>query len=195
MKGRRLTAQAAVKLFAQFFEENGAEAMGNSFGWDHAPQQLSPNEIVWEFTDGAQVGEETVDAVGTDPGHTVPVVKHVVVGFGILQMNVRDASDTEAMTTVGVFKAHRRKGYWHAITAWLIRKAQHMGADYCSRYVNEDNAEHYKRSMREAYSDDTKWIHAGDIWFPHHMGYFVYPFDEDEVKAFKKNHKKPKGVE
>lgn len=168
MKSRKLTAQAAIKLLDLFFEENGEEVMGNSFGWDRAPQQLRPNEILFEFSDD-------VDGAST------------VVGFGILGMNVRDASDTEAALSCGVFKAHRRKGYWHRIMDAMVVKAKKLGADFASRTVNRDNQEHYNRSMREAFTENSKWIYAGDCWYPPPgHAYFVYPFDEDEIKDGKK---------
>lgn len=167
MKARKLTAQQAVKLLTEFYGTGSPEDMEHSFNWNHAPEVVRANERVYEYSD------------------EVDGVSHVV-GFGILEMNLKDATDTEAFLSCGVFPDHRRKGYWHKIMADLIERAQKLGADFCSRIVNKDNEEHFNRSMREAYTEGSGWVHAGDHWYPGAgHGYFVWPFDEKDRKDAK----------
>jgi GNAT superfamily N-acetyltransferase len=177
MKAKRLTAQQAIKLLAEFYETDTPERMGNAFGWDHAPETLKRSEHVFSFED------QVVTPKDGEPGEPISAV----VGFGILEMNTRDAADTEAFLSVGVFPAFRRRGYWHKIMAYLIERAEKLGADFASRTVNKDNEEHYARSIREAYSDESGWVYAGTNWFPGSgFGYFVWPFDEKERAEGKK---------
>jgi GNAT superfamily N-acetyltransferase len=172
MKGRKLTAQRAVKLLAEFYETGTPEAMENSFGWSHAPDVLRQNERVYEYLD---VWEE---------GNVVH--NYTTVGFGILELNTRDARDTEAFLSCGVFPQFRRRGYWHKIMADLIQRSKALGADFCSRTVNKDNEEHYRRSMREAFEEGSGWVYAGDHWHPAPgYGYFVWPFSDEERREGK----------
>lgn len=172
MKSRRLTAQQAVKLLAEFYATDSPEALENAFGWTHAPETLRRNDHVFAFED-----QVTVD---TEAPRTA------VVGFGILELNTRDAADTEAFLSVGVFPAYRRRGYWHKIMDFLLKRAEKLGADFASRTVNKENEEHYARSIREAYSEESGWIYAGDVWWPPSgHGYFVYLFDEKDRKEGK----------
>jgi len=181
MKVRKLSAQNAVKLLGEFYETDTPEAMENSFAWSHAPEVLRANERIYEYSDMVQVGTEPVAATATDSAFEKPIMGWRVVGFGILEMNLRDARDTESFLSCGVFPAHRRRGYWHKIMADLIERSKKLGADFCSRTVNKENEEHYNRSMREAFSDDSGWIYAGDhIWPAPGHGYFVWPFDEKD---------------
>ena len=173
MKMRRLTAQQAVKLLGEFYD-TCPDQMEAGFGWEHAPDQIGRNETIFEFRDKAAV---------PDPAHpAVPdVEKEVVVGFGILEMNLRDAADTEAFLSAGVFPPYRRRGYWHKIMDMMIDKAKALGADFAARVVMKENEEHYRRSMREAHSEGSGWIYAGDHWHPAPgYGYFIFPFDEKE---------------
>lgn len=172
MKAKRLSAQNAVKLLVEFYEQNPEEAE-KAFGWTHEPEVLRANERVYAYSD--MIGGDTFADSGSK-----------VIGFGILEMNTKDARDTEAFLSCGVFPAYRRKGYWHKIMADLIVRAKDLGADFCSRTVNKENEEHYRRSMREAYSD-SGWTHSGDIWDPAPgYGYFKWHFDPKEREEAKK---------
>lgn len=153
VRGRLLTAQAAVKLFSKFWEACGPGECRAAFGWDRPRGVLHPNESVYEFR-----GEGSV------------------VGFGSLQINLRDADDNDAAFVCGVLPEFRRRGYWHAIAASLARRAERAGADYMSRVVFRSNAEHYERSIRE--SKHGPWVYAGDVWFPDAYGYFVLPLGD-----------------
>lgn len=168
MKAKRLTAQKAVKLLAEFYDTGTPEEMEHSFNWNHAPEILERGERVYAYYD--LVSGDSFAESGTK-----------LVGFGILQMNTSDARDTEAFLSCGVFAEFRRRGYWHKIMADLIAKSKELGADYCSRIVNKVNEEHYARSIREATNTDSGWVHAGDHWYPAPgHGYFVWLFDETE---------------
>lgn len=180
MKTRKLTAQQAVKMLSEFYDTGTEVEMEHSFNWSHAPEVIKSNERVYEYRDEVYILGD--GPIGEGSGHK----ETVVVGFGILEINVHDASDNEAFLSCGVFPAHRRKGYWHKIMADLIEKADKLGADFASRIVNKDNEEHYNRSMREAYTEGSGWVHAGDHWYPGlGHGYFVWPFDEKERKTAK----------
>jgi len=177
MKVRRLTAQQAVKLLSEFYNTCPDE-MEKAFGWSHEPETLGRNETVYEVSD---------DIDGADADGKVER-RRVVVGFGIIEMNLKDARDTEAFLSAGVFPMYRRMGYWHKITAWTVAKSKELGADFASRIVNKDNEEHYNRSMREAHTEGSGWVYAGDNWWPGKgHGYFVWPFDEKEHAEAKKN--------
>lgn len=180
MKAKRLSAQRAIKLLSEFYETGTPIEMEHSFGWDHSPEVLRQNERVYAYYDNQYVlGDKPV---GEGSGH----MEQVLVGFGVLEMNLRDARDTEAFLSCGVFPDHRRKGYWHKIMADLITKSKDLGADFCSRTVNKVNEEHYRRSMRESYSEGSGWAHAGDHWHPAPgYGYFVWLFDDAERKEAK----------
>jgi GNAT superfamily N-acetyltransferase len=171
MKARKLTAQQAVKLLTEFYEQC-PEEMQKAFGWSHAPEQIGRNERVYEFRDRVEI------LVSPSEGEGLTEERERVIGFGIIEMNTRDAADTEAFLSAGVFPAYRRKGYWHKITAWTVQKAKDLGADYASRVVMKENETHYKRSMREAHDEKSGWTYAGDHWYPAPgYGYFVYDFD------------------
>lgn len=180
MKAKRLSAQRAVKLLAEFYESGTPEEMEHSFNWSHAPEVLNRSERVYAYYDMIS-GESFADS-GVQ-----------LVGFGILEMNTHDARDTEAFLSCGVFKEYRRKGYWHKIMADLIEKSKELGADYCSRIVNKVNEEHFARSIREALGD-SGWVHAGDHWYPAPgHGYFVWLFDSEERDAVKSKSKEING--
>lgn len=167
MKAKRLSAQNAVRLLSEFYRQNPEEAE-IAFGWQHEPDVLRPNERVYAYRDLVS-GESFADS------------GQATIGFGILEMNLKDARDDEAFLSCGVFPQYRRRGYWHKIMADLIVKAKDLGADYCSRTVNKENEEHYKRSIREAY-EGSGWVHVGDHWGPYGPGhgYFVWLFDDGE---------------
>jgi len=179
MKAKRLTAQQAVKMLGEFYDTGTPEEMEKSFGWGHAPEVLRANERIYAYYDAP--------AMKTGEASPANVEPFALVGFGILEMNLRDARDTEAFLSCGVFPQFRRRGYWHKIMADLISKAKDLGADFCSRTVNKENEEHYNRSMREAYTESSGWSHAGDHWHPSPgHGYFVWLFDDEERSEAKK---------
>jgi GNAT superfamily N-acetyltransferase len=158
LKARKLTPQQAVKLLATFYAECGPEEMGRAFAWDRPPQQLARDDTLYEFS---------------VPGKGV-------VGFGKVQLDTRDASDTEAGLTIGVLPAHRRQGYWHAIVARLVKIAERLGADIATQIVYKENAEHCARVLREAEGASSPWFHAGTAWYPPPgYEYFVCPITED----------------
>lgn len=166
VKVRRLTAQQAVKLLAAFYDCGTEEAMANSFGWEHAPEK--PPGMVFEFS----------DIVTTVQGD-IQQSELTVIGFGIMEMNLKDASDTEASLWVGVFPDYRRGGYRTKILDWLCDKALALGADFASFTVNKVNVEHFNRTMREVHMTESKWLYAGDHWWPvPGHAYFVRPLDE-----------------
>jgi hypothetical protein len=62
--------------------------------------------------------------------------------------------------------------------------------------VNKENEEHYRRSMRESYSEGSGWAHAGDHWHPAPgYGYFVWLFDAKEREEVKKAAKEENGTQ
>ena len=166
LRGRKLTAQSAVKLFARFYDECGPEECRRAFGWDRAQSQVRPNETTYEFS-----------IVQVEPDPAVPD-KRVVVGFGTIELNTHNADDTEASLVLGVFPKHRRRGHWNSIMTWLVDRARKLGADSASQIVFKENEEHYNRVRAQA-RPEGPWIYAGDVWYPMPgYGYFVHPLDK-----------------
>ncbi len=167
MKARKLTAQLAIRLLERFYFAAGAEQCLASYSWDHPPQQ--PPGKVYEFSDDKippDRADELRDAileVETAPQAVAPAS---VVGFGIINLNTKDAQDTEAVLWVGVFPGFRRLGYRVKIMDWLADRARQLGADTASFTVNKLNKEHYDRAMRESHSEGSKWVYAGDHFKP-----------------------------
>jgi ribosomal protein S18 acetylase RimI-like enzyme len=153
LRGRKLTAQQAVKLFQKFYDECSPEECLRAFGWSRPMPQVPPDWTVYEYSDGADV-----------------------VGFGAIEIDLHGGDDTEAMLVLGVFPACRRRGHWRAIVASLVTRAKRMGADCASQIVYKENVEHYERVMKEAKGEESPWVYAGDVWFPAPgYGYFVHP--------------------
>lgn len=188
MKMRKLTAQQAVKLWRKFFDEHGAEQMGNSYGWEHAPGNVRGGELVFAFHD--TMVDESVTVQPMAPNAVmVHGEKSELVGWGSIQLKTWDATDDEAALSVGVFPQWQRRGYAQKIYALLLKKAEKLGADYASQIVYKDNEAQHARVMKDATENpESGWIHAGENWYDGH-DYFVYPFDKDErkeaIKAFK----------
>jgi ribosomal protein S18 acetylase RimI-like enzyme len=174
MKMRKLTAQQAVKLWTKFFNDHGAEQMGKSYGWTHAPANVRSGELVFSFHDQIAAGSgESGDSVVT------------LIGWGSIQLKTWDASDDEAALSVGVFPMWQRRGYAQKIYARLLKKSQELGADYASQIVYKDNEAQHARVLKDATENPASgWIHAGENWYDGH-DYFVYPFDEQERKEAK----------
>jgi hypothetical protein len=143
---RKLTARRAAQLIERFFEAQGPEKMKAAYGWDNAQSgtQFYRDEKFWSFSNSA--GE--------------------VVGWANMFFSTKDPSDNEAHIMLGVFPAHERKGYRLMIFGWLARKAKSLGADMMTMTVSKANEAHYERSLREAASEDSPWIHSGDVWCP-----------------------------
>ena len=177
MKMKRLTAQQAIRLIGEFCDTVGAMAVLLSFGWQRPPQNLRANEHVYAATD--MIDKKKTLAEGERKGRDAPTL----VGFGIIELNTHDAEDDEAFLSCGVFPAYRHRGYWHAITAWMVERARELGADYATRFVFKENEEHYTRSMREAHEPGSPWVYAGDIWFPGPgYGKFMVPLEAEPAE-------------
>lgn len=153
MIARRCTAQTAVALLRQFYDAYGSDQMDKSYGWKHVPDQLVPGERFYKFE-----------------------VDGVVVGWGSLVMNTRDATDEAASCSAGVFPQHQRHGHHRAIMDWLCAKGAKLGAVRATRIVYKENTAHYERTKRICQDPASGWVYAGDIWFPAPgYGYFVKP--------------------
>lgn len=156
MKARRLTAQQFVPVIKAFYDAYGAEQMKASYDWDTPSTRMYPGERVWEFTD--------------------PDAHPLTVGWGSMHFNTRDADQGDAVLVVGVFPEHQRKGYRVAILDWMAARAKALGAQTASMIVYKANEAHYKRIMREAHTEGSPWVYAGDVWHPAPgYGMFVRP--------------------
>lgn len=165
MKAVRQTAQNAVKILDQFCDAYGMEQIKASYGWQQKPVQRKGR--FWAYYDRLIVegcAEEGTAKEGD-----------VLVGWGGMSFDTRDASDDEAFLSVGVFPEHQRKGYRLAIYDHMIHHARELGADLASIIVLKSNEAQYQRTMREAHTAGSKWIYGGDVWEPAPgYGYFVY---------------------
>lgn len=159
LKATRLTAQQFVPLIKSFCEAHGAEQIKASYGWDSPSTRMYPGETCWCFHDFEY-------ADGGDP----------VVGWGAMHFNTREAEEGDATLIVGVFPHAQRKGYRTAILDWMAARAKKLGASTASMIVNKTNETHYKRVVREAHTEGSPWIYAGDCWHPAPgYGMFVRP--------------------
>lgn len=160
LKAKRLTAQQAVKLWAEFYVAYGAEQMNASYAWTRPPVTVSTSEKVFEFLDESSNR----------------------VGWGSYVLNTRDAEDDEARLSVGVYPKYQRLGYHSTILVELSERAAKKGADYASQVVLKSNAAHYARTRRNA--ENGPWVYSGDGWFPAPgFGYFIYPLSDTVKKA------------
>jgi GNAT superfamily N-acetyltransferase len=164
VKAVRQTAQNATKILRTFYEAHGADVMMAAYGWrEPTERMLKRNERFWAYYDRP----ERPDGAPDDPS---------LVGWGSLDLNTRDAEDTDAHLVVGVFPAYQRRGYRRAIYEHMVTQAEKLGADQCSIIVKKSNEAQFKRTMREAHEPDSTWVYAGDVWFPAPgYGYFVRP--------------------
>jgi GNAT superfamily N-acetyltransferase len=98
-------------------------------------------------------------------------------GWGSMHFNTRDAEQGDAVLIVGVFPHYQRKGYRTLIRDWMAERAKKLGATSASIIVYKANDAHYKRVMREAHTEGSSWVYAGDVWMPPPgYGIFVRPF-------------------
>lgn len=154
MKAVRQTAQNAAKILGAFYTAHGPDVIKAAYGWEHAPT-LPRYRRFWAYYTGT-------------PGF--------LIGWGGMSFDTRDASDDEALLSVGVFPDHQRQGHRLAIYAHMAEAAKKLGADRASLIVLKSNEAQYKRHMREAHSDGSPWLYAGDVWLPAPgYGYFVCP--------------------
>ena len=151
MKARRLTAQQFVPLIQRFWTEHGAEQMKASYDWDRPSTRMYPGERVWAFD--------------TESG-VVPPATEIVVGWGSMHFNTRDAEEGDAALLVGVFPYAQRHGYRVQILDYMAAKAKSLGATTASMIVYKANGTHYQRIMREAHTEGNPWTYAGDVWYP-----------------------------
>lgn len=159
MKARKLTAQQFAPLIQQFYNAHGAEQMKASYDWDRPSTTMFKGETVWAFE------EETAT-----PGLSM------VVGWGSMHFNTRDAEQADAVLIVGVFPDFQRRGYRVQILDWMAERAKKLGASSASMIVYKANEAHYKRIMREAHTEGSPWVYAGDVWYPSPgFGMFVRP--------------------
>lgn len=157
LKARKLTAQQASAMWAEFYDAYGPEVMMTAYGW-RAPDTRQPRrgERVWEFSaDGARVG------------------------WGICALNTDDPDDNEAMLVVGVFPEYRRQGHRITILDWMSAWAQSKGADYAKLVVFAENEANHQRHHDEADDERNSWVWAGDVWFPHAYSVFVRQLTSD----------------
>ncbi len=159
---RRLTAQHGSILLRDFYEKWEAVSPGQmaaSYWWKVPPRTLIVGERMYEFTDEAKTR----------------------IGWGSFVLNTRDADDEEASLSVGVFPDQQRKGYRKLIIEFLCLKAASLGASRMQQLVYKTNAEHHERTKRECQNPNSKWIWAGETWFPPERGYgyFVRMLKED----------------
>lgn len=151
MTVKRLTAQQASVLLKDFYEKWGPEQMERSYGWKQVPRQLVPGERFYAFWAG-----------------------DVLVGWGSMILNTRDAEDEAASVSTGVFPEHQRQGHHTAIIGWLCDRAKKLGALRATRIVYKSNPVHYERVKRLCQDPASGWTYAGDIWYPAPgYGYFV----------------------
>lgn len=139
------------------------EQIKASYGWESPAGSLLKGETAWVFEDEipmVEPGAPTFDAIG----------------WGSMNLNVRDSEDEVAGICVGVFPAYQRKGYRTKIREWICARAKKLGATHASIMVYKTNAAHYKRNMRESTREGSSWIYAGDVWYPEPgYGLFVRP--------------------
>lgn len=157
LTAHRLTAQQGAALLLDFYNQWEQAAPGQmeaSYWWKVPPRTLFRGERMYSFAE---------------------VTSKALVGFGSFVLNTRDADDEEASLTVGVFPTHQRKGYRRLIIDFLCLKAASLGASRMQQLVYKTNALHYERTKRECQSPDSKWVWAGETWFPPEKayGYFV----------------------
>jgi ribosomal protein S18 acetylase RimI-like enzyme len=156
MKAVRQTAQNAVKILGEFYAAHGAEVIRAAYGWEHKP--VDRRGRFWAY----------YDEIDPQPGN--------LIGWGGMSFDTRDATDEEAMISVGVFPAYQRQGYRVKIYDHMVGVAKKLGAQRASLIVLKSNEAQYKRTMREAHAEGSPWIYAGDNWFPAPgYGYFVCP--------------------
>lgn len=161
MKAVRQTAQNTVKLLTAFAAAHGPEVIRAAYGWPHAPVQMRYQRF-WAYYD--HVPDGTGDST----------IEPVVIGWGGMSFDTRDADDDEAFLSVGVFPYAQRQGYRTKIYEHMVAQARKLGADRASLIVLKTNEAQYNRTMREAHSDGSPWIYAGDTWYPAPgYGYFV----------------------
>ena len=176
MKAVRQTAQNTVKLLTAFAAAHGAEVIKAAYGWPHAPVQMRYQRF-WAYYD-------TLAMLTGDPSPATVVPKaDTLVGWGGMSFDTRDADDDEAFLSVGVFPAYQRRGYRTAIYEHMVAQARKLGADRASLIVLKTNEAQYNRTMREAHSDGSPWVYAGDTWYPAPgYGYFVRDLVAKETK-------------
>lgn len=147
---KRLTGPKVGAIMDQYCTAIGAEQVLDSFGWPATPTGLAKGERQWVFRD-----------------HDLTDNRWAYVGWGSSTMS--DALAGETILSCGVWPWAQRKGYWHAITAWMCDEARHRGVERATRVVRMSNEEHFARSMRE----EDGWVHSGVVWFPREYGYFT----------------------
>ncbi len=161
MKAVRQTAQNAVKILAEFCEAHGMDTITAAYGWKRVPESLKSTERFWAYYDRPDL------ELYREP---------VLVGWGSLFLDTRDADDDDAHLVVGVFPFAQRKGFRLQIYKHMVAQAKKLGADQCSIIVKKTNEGQFKRTMREAHAEGSEWIYAGDVWFPAPgYGLFVWP--------------------
>lgn len=164
MKARKLTAQQFAPLVRSFWDAHGAEQMKASYDWDRPSTQMFKGETVWAFSD------PSLPATEAGPS------ENLIVGWGSMHFNTRDAEQGDAVLIVGVFPAYQKRGYRTQILDWMAERAKKLGATSASMIVYKTNEAHYKRIMRETHTDGSPWIYAGDCWHPAPgFGMFVRP--------------------
>lgn len=167
LRAKRLTAQQAAKLWAEFYEAHGKDVMAQAYGWDSpAARPVRPGERVWEFSDGVVTPPSMVADIISKPGGICPLRQRLTVGWGACALSLTDPEDDEALLAMGVFPQFQRLGYRHAILDWMCEWARKRGAKTAQIIVFKDNEAQYERTMREAYEGDSPWVHAGDVWLP-----------------------------
>lgn len=168
LRVKRLTAQMYRKLMLEFCEAIGEEQVSASYGWtDGAPRSLYSGERAYVFGHGDDV----------------------VVGWGSIILNTADGTEDEATLIVGVFPQHQRRGYRRQILDWLCAKSAQLGADVAGMVVRKENADHHRRTMREAHEEGSPWMYAGDITLPPPgLSYFARPLN-DATRAYYRGEK------
>ena len=174
LTAHRLTAQHGAVLLQDFYERWEKAAPGQmeaSYWWKRPPRTLVVGERMYSFEDPA-IPTIRLHAEATP----------TVIGFGSFVLNTRDADDEEASLTIGVFPEHQRKGYRRLIIDFLCMKAALLGASRMQQLVYKTNAVHYERTKKECQDPASKWVWAGDIWYPPEkaLGYFIRILKEDK---------------
>jgi len=174
VKARKLTAQQFVPLIRAFCEAHGMEQIKASYGWDAPSTTMFKGETVWEFS-----ATTPAKAVFQAPGAPLAGLEprgEVIVGWGSMHFNTRDAEDGDATLIVGVFPEAQGKGYRTLILDWMSARAKKLGATTASMIVYKSNDKHYRRVMKECHTEGSPWLYAGDCWYPAPgYGMFVRP--------------------
>lgn len=182
LRAKRLTAQQAGDLWADFYEAYGPEVMEQAYGWESpTSRQIRKGERVWAFHDTAPTPIASIMDQIAEPGGIAFTEYEARVGWGACYLSLDDPDDIEAVLVVGVFPDFRGRGYRLAILDWMAAWAKKRGAKYARIIVFAENEANHQRHHDEA--DRGPWIWAGDVWYPDPYSIFVRALTEEEAAA------------